>query len=171
MTQALDTIPLAHFVEIKGPHRKFEYLGKGVCTVNSLERKIDTFIMITGGSGITPIYQILRAVMQDREDKTKCVVLDSNRLLEDILCKTDLDAFAKADGEKCKLLYTLTKGPDDWQGLRGRIAAPLLKEHAARAAHEDGKAIVLICGPEALEKSVHQALTEDGWKEDDLLFF
>lgn len=171
MSQAMEALPIGHFVEFKGPIGKFEYLGAGRCTVNNVERNIKNFIMISGGSGITPIYQVLRAVMQESSDATRCVVLDSNRLLEDILCKTELDAFAKDNVEKCELLYTLTNGPDEWEGLRGRIAAPLLKKHAARAAHQEGKAIVLICGPEPLEKTAYEALLEDGWLKDDLLVF
>jgi nitrate reductase (NAD(P)H) len=171
LSQAIDALPIGHFVEFKGPIGKFEYLGRGVCAVNGRQRNINTILMICGGSGITPIFQVFRAVMQDKEDKTKCVVLDGNRLMEDILCKADLDGFAKDNDEKCQLLYTLTKAPDDWGGLRGRIAAPLLKEHCNRSAFGDEGAMVLICGPEALEKSVHQSLLEIGWKDDDLLFF
>lgn len=171
MSQAMDALPIGHFVDFKGPIGKFQYHGNGRCSVNNAERNIKTFIMISGGSGITPIYQVFRAIMQVKSDKTKCIVLDGNRLLEDILCKAELDAHAKDNDEKCQLLYTLTKAPDDWQGLRGRIAAPLLKEYASRSAHGEGDAMVLICGPEALEKSCHQALLDIGWKDDDLLFF
>ncbi|KAK5165365.1 uncharacterized protein LTR77_008894 [Saxophila tyrrhenica] len=171
MSQAMDALPVGHFVEFKGPIGKFRYLGHGRCTVNDVERRIKTFIMISGGSGITPIYQVFREIMQERSDDTRCVVLDSNRLLEDILCKEELDAHAKDNHEKCRLMYTLTSAPDGWEGLRGRIAAPLLKEHASRSAHGAGEAMVLVCGPEALEKTVHKALLEDGWKDDDLLFF
>lgn len=171
MSQAIDSIPIGHFAEFKGPVGKFEYLGSGKCAVNGVERKVKTFILVSGGSGITPIYQVLRAVMQEENDTTKCVVLDGNRLLEDILCKTDLDAFEKQDPERCKLIYTLTQAPDEWNGLRGRIAAPLLAEHVNREAFGQGDAMVLICGPEALEKSVHKALLESGWIDDDILFF
>lgn len=171
LSQALDALPIGHFVDFKGPIGKFGYTGKGLCSINGKERKVKNFLMISGGSGITPIYQVFRAVMQDKTDMTKCVVLNGNRLLEDILCKADLDALAKDNEDRCRLLYTLTKAPDDWQGLHGRIAAPLLKEHCDRSAFEEGGAMVLICGPEALEKSVHQALLEIGWKDEDLLFF
>ena len=171
MSQAMDQLPVGHFVDFKGPIGKFEYRGRGLCTVNGKERRVKTFLMICGGSGITPIYQVFRAIMRDGVDTTKTVLLNGNRLLEDILCKADLDAFAKDNEEKCKLMYTLTKAPDDWEGLRGRIAAPLLKEHCDRGEFGHGDAMVLICGPEALEKSVHQALLEIGWKDDDLLFF
>ena len=47
----------------------------------------------------------------------------------------------------------------------------MLKEHAERAEFYTGNAMVLICGPEPLERSVHAALLEIGWKEDEMLFF
>ena len=171
MSQAMDSLPIGHFVDFKGPIGKFEYRGRGLCAVNGKERRIKNFLMICGGSGITPIYQVFRAIMQDKEDSTRCVVLNGNRLLEDVLCKEDLDRFAADNAERCKLLYTLTKATDDWKGLRGRIAAPLLKEHCDRPSFAEGEAMVLICGPEALEKAAHEALLEIGWKDDDLLFF
>jgi nitrate reductase (NAD(P)H) len=171
MSSALDQIPIGHFVDFKGPIGKFEYIGKGICTVNGAARNVSTLYMICGGSGITPIYQVLRAVMQDREDPTKCVMLDGNRLAEDILLKADLDTYAKENVDKAKILHTLTQGTDDWTGLRGRIAAPLLEEHVSRKPHNDGEAMVLICGPEALEKSCHEALLALGWRDEELLFF
>jgi nitrate reductase (NAD(P)H) len=124
--------------------------------------------MICGGSGITPIFQVLRAVMQDKEDPTHCTVLNGNRLVEDILCREDLDTFAKKNPERCNLLHTLTKGPEDWQGLRGRIGAKLLEEYCVQ---RDGESLVLICGPEALEKSTKEALSAQGWRDEDLMFF
>lgn len=168
MTKALDSIPTGHWVDFKGPIGKFEYLGRGLCAVNGKERRVKRFFMICGGSGITPIFQVLRAVMQDKEDTTRCTVLNGNRLVEDILCREDLDAFARDNEDRCKLLYTLTQGPEDWEGLRGRIGAPLLKEHFVR---DEGESLVLICGPEALEKAAHKALSEQGWKDDELMFF
>ncbi|KAH7084508.1 nitrate reductase [Paraphoma chrysanthemicola] len=169
MTKALDSIPVGHWVDFKGPIGKFEYLGRGLCAVNGKERKVKKLYMICGGSGITPIFQVLRAVMQDKDDATHCTVLDGNRLIEDILCREDLDAFARENKEKCKLLYTLTQGPDDWQGLRGRIGPPLLQEHCPRSEATDS--LVLVCGPEALEKSTHKTLIEQGWRDEDLMFF
>lgn len=169
MTQAMDAIPIGHSIDFKGPIGKFEYLGGGRCSVNRSERYVKRFVMISGGSGITPIYQVLRAVVQDKGDPTQCTVLDGNRLLEDILCKADLDKFAMDNQQKCKLLYTLTQGPEDWKGLRGRIGRPLLEEHVGVLPKED--TLVLICGPESMEKSVHLTLNDMGWSDDDLLFF
>jgi nitrate reductase (NAD(P)H) len=174
MTKALDAIPIGHFVDFKGPTGKFEYLGKGNCTINGKERHVKRFIMVSGGSGITPIFQVLRAVLKDSEDPTRCVVLDGNRLEEDILCRDHLDALVKGQEEKCKLLYTLTKPPETWTGLTGRIGKELLEKEVGRfgtsglAPREE---LVLICGPETLEKSVHKLLNDLGWRDEDLLFF
>ena len=70
MSQALDSIPIGHFVDFKGPIGQFQYFGNGLCTVNEVERRVQKFVMISGGSGITPMYQVLRAVMHDEADDT-----------------------------------------------------------------------------------------------------
>ncbi|KAB8337316.1 hypothetical protein FH972_021617 [Carpinus fangiana] len=170
MSQAMDALPVGHFVDFKGPIGKFEYLGKGRCSVNGKVREdVKEFVMICGGSGITPIYQVFRAVMRDRDDKTKCTVLNGNRLVEDILCRKELDDLAMGNDEKCKLLHTLSQAPDDWTGLRGRIGKDLFNKHALKC--DKGSRMVLICGPEALEKSAHKELKAMGWKDEDMLFF
>ncbi|KAI9669461.1 MAG: hypothetical protein M1817_004686 [Caeruleum heppii] len=173
MTKAMEALPIGHFVDFKGPIGKFEYLGRGQSSINGRERKVKCFYMICAGSGITPIFQVLRAVMQDDEDQTRCVVLDSNRLVEDILCKEDLDTYAQQNKDRCKVLYTLTQPPEDWQGMRGRLSGHTVREHLKREGEGEGEGdtLVLICGPEALEKSLHTALNQQGWPDQDLLFF
>lgn len=169
MTKALDALPLGHSLDIKGPIGKFEYLGRGVCSINGKEkRKINRFYMVCGGSGITPIYQVLRAVLQDKEDTTRCTVLYGNRTVDDILCREDLDAFEKSNGDRCRILHTLTKGGEEWVGRRGRIGEAMLREECVRG--EDGS-MVLVCGPEALEKATCEALRKLGWGEDEILVF
>ena len=167
MTKALDALPIGHSIDFKGPIGKFEYLGRGRCSINGVEREVKKFFMICAGSGVTPIYQVFRAVMHDPEDKTHCIVLNGNRRFGDILCKEDLDRFATGNGHRCRLLYTLTQAPEEWTGLRGRIGQALLTEYVS----PQDEAMVLICGPEALEKSAHSILNGLGWKDGDLHFF
>jgi nitrate reductase (NAD(P)H) len=171
MTKALDAIPIGHFVDFKGPIGKFEYLGRGSCTIGGKPRRVKRFVMICGGSGITPIFQVLRAVMKDAEDETKCLLLDGNRLEEDILCREDMDSLIKGNETRCRLLHALTQPTDSWTGLRGRVGKELLEKEVGRCENKEGEELVLICGPEALEKSVHRVLNQMGWKDEDLLFF
>lgn len=180
MSLALESIPIGHFVDFKGPIGKFQYLGQGLVSLNNNNNNqpppqsavpLKKFYMICAGSGITPIYQVLRSIMLNPSDPTNCLVIDGNRLVEDILCKNDLDFYATNFAEKCQLLYTLTQAPEDWTGLRGRISKTLLGEFVDRKRHAEGEAMVLICGPEALEKSCHVALRELGWRDEELMFF
>ncbi|KAK6196839.1 hypothetical protein LQW54_011154 [Pestalotiopsis sp. IQ-011] len=171
MTQALDAIPVGHFVDFKGPTGKFEYLGRGLCTISGKQRNIKRFIMICGGSGITPIFQVLRAVMKDPQDITRCVVLDGNRVEEDILCREEMDAMVRGNEHKCRLLYSLSKPEPTWTGLRGRMTKELFEAEAGPPGSADGDQLVLVCGPEALESSVRSTFADMGWKDEDLLFF
>jgi nitrate reductase (NAD(P)H) len=170
MTQALDAISVGDPVEFKGPVGKFEYLGRGRCSIGGRERQVRRFVMVCAGSGITPIFQVLRAVMKDREDETRCLVLDGNRVEEDILCRKDLDEMAGENKEKCEIVYTLTKPGPEWEGLKGRMDKGFF-ESKVGAPSGDRDTLVLICGPEALEKSVQDIFTTMGWKDEDLLFF
>ena len=167
MSQAMDQLPIDYGIDFKGPIGKFEYLGKGSYSLNGKKKPVKQFLMICGGSGVTPIFQVYRAVMRDAKDNTQCIVLDGNRLEEDILCREELDALSIQGAGRGKVIYTLTKGGDNWAGLRGRIDAALVKKYSKNS----GEIVALICGPEAMEKSIHQALRADGWEDDQMVFF
>lgn len=167
MTMALDTLSLGSQIDCKGPTGRFEYLGNGRVLISGKERNLRSFKMICGGTGITPVFQVLRAVMQDTQDPTTCVVLDGNRLEEDILCRSELDDYVAEDNMKCTVVHTLSKPSDSWKGRRGRISEDLLKEFAA----PEEASMVLLCGPEALEKSAKKILLAQGWSEAGLHFF
>lgn len=171
MTQALDAIPTGHAVDFKGPVGKFEYLGKGECSISGKQRHVSRFIMICAGSGVTPIFQVLRAVADDSLDETKCLVLDGNRGEEDILCREELDALAAKSDGRATLIHTLTRGSDSWTGLRGRMDKAFFEKQVGQCEQADGSELVLVCGPEPLEKSVREVFAALGWRQDDLLFF
>ncbi|KAK8128485.1 hypothetical protein PG984_009593 [Apiospora sp. TS-2023a] len=128
MTQALDSIPIGHFVDFKGPTGRFEYIGRGMCSIGAAQRKVKRFIMICGGSGITPIFQVLRAAMKDSGDPTRCLVLDGNRSEEDILLGPELTDLMAGNEHRFRLLHSLSRPGDGWTGRRGRIDADLLEK-------------------------------------------
>lgn len=167
MTVALDALPLGHAVDFKGPVGKFEYRGAGLCAINGTPRRVNAFKMICGGSGITPIYQVASAVLRDEGDKTHCTVLYGNRGEEDVLCREQLEAFERENGERCRVVHTLSQAGGRWSGMRGRIGEELLTRYCGV---EEGS-VVLVCGPEALEKSVASILRGMGWRDEDVIFF
>jgi nitrate reductase (NAD(P)H) len=174
MTKALEALAVAETVEFKGPVGKFEYLGRGRCAIGPQTRQVRRFVMICGGSGVTPIFQVLRAVMQDRGDGTRCVVLDGNRTEEDILCREEIDGLTEGREEQCRVVHTLSKPGEKWERGKGRIGRRLLEEEVGRfgqTGYAEGEELVLICGPEPLEKEVKEILNGLGWGNEYLLFF
>ncbi|PNY23972.1 Nitrate reductase [Tolypocladium capitatum] len=170
MTQVLDSVPVGHSVDFKGPVGKFEYLGKGLCTVSGKQRRVRRFNMVCGGSGVTPILQVLRAMTKDYDDPTECVMLDGNRAEEDILCRLQLDAMVGSAKHRCRLLHTLTRPSPVWTGRKGRMDKALMEAEIG-PCKKAGTDMVLICGPEAMEKSVQETLSGLGWTDEDILFF
>ncbi|KAJ7892818.1 hypothetical protein B0H14DRAFT_3105104 [Mycena olivaceomarginata] len=167
MSTAIDSLPIGHEVDFKGPIGKFEYHGGGEYSLTGGRRQAKKFLMICGGSGVTPIYQVFRAVMRDRQDPTTCIVLNCNRTEEDILGRESIDALVSEGRGRGKVIYTLTKGSERWNGLRGRINGQLVNEHCPYAQDT----VVLICGPEGMERNIRGLLEENGWKEEQIVFF
>ena len=173
MTTALDKVAIGSALEFKGPVGKFKYIGQGVASIAGEKRPVSSFVMICGGSGITPIFQVFRAIVLDANDTTPCTVLDGNRNEDDILCRREIDDLylvaqrKTPEGGGCKVMHTLTNPPLGWTGLCGRISEDLLQQEAAPAENR----LALICGPPAMEKSVRDILERMGWKKSDLFFF
>lgn len=187
MTLALDSLPVGHAVDFKGPIGHFEYLGRGCCAVGSgkavRRRRVRRFVMICGGSGITPVFQVLRAVLAASadDDPTRCLLLDGNRTAADILCRAELDALAAAHQDRFQVVHVLSRPhPDDgWNGLCGRMDAAFFLHHVGRPPpppppppHDRrGRDLVLVCGPEPMEASVRQIFPDMGWAKEDIHFF
>lgn len=169
LTVPLDKLPIGAEVDYRlSSHCKFEYLGRGRVTVDGKERNISSFNMICGGSGITPMFQVFRAVLQDAEDTTTCTLLDGNRTEDDIMCRSELASFVSCDTKnKLKVIHTLTQASESWCGYRGRISKDLISRHITRSKDS----MVLICGPASLETAVKKMLLEQHWNDEDVFFF
>ncbi|KAL1838351.1 hypothetical protein VTJ49DRAFT_2782 [Mycothermus thermophilus] len=183
MTQALASLPLGHPVEFKGPLGRFEYLGSARCKVGGEKtRTVKRFVMVCGGSGVTPVYAVLKAVAREWRRAAgeegegggalppSCLLLDGNTTEEDILLRAELDEIKQAGGERCRVVHTLSRPGEGWTGLRGRMDRGFFeREVGAPPAERD--AMVLVCGPEGMEKAAKEAFLGMGWLEEDLLFF
>jgi len=89
------------------------------------------FGMIAGGTGITPMLQIIKAIIRGRpknggKDTTKVDLIFANVNLEDILLKDDLDVLAKED-EGFRVHYVLNNPPEKWDGGVGFVTPDMIK--------------------------------------------
>ena len=72
--------------------------------------------MIAGGSGITPMYQILEQALKDKANKTKFTLIFANVTPKDILLKEEFDDLQKKHPETLKVVYTVDKPDAEWKG-------------------------------------------------------
>ena len=85
------------------------------------------FGMIAGGTGITPMLQIIRAVIRGRKagDTTEIDLIFANVNQEDILLQEDLDQLAKED-KGFRVHYVLNNPPEGWTGGVGFVTPEMM---------------------------------------------
>lgn len=71
--------------------------------------------MIAGGTGITPMLQIIRQVFKDENDGTELWLLYANQTESDILLRKELEEVQAAHSERFHLHYTLDRPEEGWK--------------------------------------------------------
>lgn len=118
--------------------------------------------MVAGGTGITPMYQLIRAICEDPTDDTHVTLLYGNKTEKDILLRSKLDGFASRYPQNFQVNYVLSDPPENWRSGKGRVTKEMVEEKFPRPS-KDTKA--LLCGPPGLVESMKKALVELGWDE------
>ncbi|XP_037496016.1 NADH--cytochrome b5 reductase 1-like [Jatropha curcas] len=122
--------------------------------------RVGEFGMIAGGSGITPIFQITRAILENPADKTNLHLIYANTTYEDILLKDELDGFASKFPSRFKVFYVLSQPPEAWDGGVGHITKEMIQIHCPPpASHVQ----ILRCGPPGMNKAVAAHLNAIGY--------
>lgn len=102
--------------------------------------------MIAGGTGITPMLQIIRAIARDPEDKTTVSLLYANVTEGDILLRKELDEAVIASEGRLEVYHVLNKPPAGWTQGEGFVSKDLIAEKLAKALDADENKL-LMCGP------------------------
>jgi cytochrome-b5 reductase len=134
-------------VKVRGPKGFFKYTP-------TLSRHIG---MIAGGTGITPMLQIIRAALKNPADRTKLSLIYANVNLEDILLKKELDVLAAKHPHRFTVYYVLNSPPEGWTGGSGFISKEQIEKHMPLSG-SDVK--VLMCGPPPMMTAMKKHLAE-----------
>ncbi|KAG5245873.1 nitrate reductase family protein [Salix suchowensis] len=144
MTQYLDSLSLGSVIDVKGPLGHVEYAGRGKLLVHDKPKFAKKLTMLAGGTGITPIYQVIQAVLKDPEDKTEMYVVYASRTEDDILLREELDSWAK-EHERLKVWHVIQKSTKEgWQYSTGIVTESILREHVPEGSEDT---LALACGP------------------------
>ncbi|EJD52506.1 nitrate reductase [Auricularia subglabra TFB-10046 SS5] len=167
MSVGFDSLVPGDQVELKGPFGSFIWQGRGTALYRGVESRYEEIGMVCAGSGITPIVQVLRAILDDAEDSTVRVwLICANRTEADILLREELDALQAMHGQqRFAVFHTLSDAvPLGWMYGRGRVSDAILHEHLP-APSERG--LILACGPNVMiQETVRPGLEKCGWDNE-----
>lgn len=156
MMKHLEAMQIGDMIEIRGPKGAMQYS-------TSYAKHIG---MIAGGTGITPMYQLIRAICDDETDSTQMSLLYANNTEDDILLRKELNDLAMRFPKKFQVQYVLSQAGEGWKGYRGFVSLDLIKKYLA-PADESNK--TLLCGPPPMINAMKKALAGLGWKEPGVL--
>ncbi|KAI8047191.1 uncharacterized protein B0P05DRAFT_566679 [Gilbertella persicaria] len=152
MSQHLNNLNIGDKIAVKGPKGAFSYTP-------NMAREIG---MVAGGTGITPMYQIIAAILRNPNDKTKISLIFGNVTKSDILLESELEALAAKHPDQFTIYHVLNEAPDEnWNQGVGFITKDILAERLSKCAND---VKILVCGPPPLVKAVTNATTELGYE-------
>eukprot|EP00760_Papus_ankaliazontas_P030394 PhM_4_TR4803/c0_g1_i1/m.46038/K00326/E1.6.2.2; cytochrome-b5 reductase len=127
-------------VDMKGPFEKLAY------TPN----KYKHIGMIAGGTGITPMYQVMKEVAANSKDTTKVSLIYLCRSEEDVLLADEL---SKLGALKNFYVYVAVDKPKKgWMGGVGHITQDMVRNIIPAPGTKDS--LVMVCGPPGMMSAV-----------------
>lgn len=154
------TLKIGDSMKVKGPK------GAMVYTPNMCRR----IGMIAGGTGITPMLQVIRAIVRGRprnggRDTTQVDLIFANVNRDDILLKDDLDALAR-DDDRFTVYYVLNNPPEAWDGGVGFVTPDMIRDRLPPPG-PDMK--ICVCGPPPMVQAMKKATESLGYTKARLV--
>eukprot|EP00347_Sterkiella_histriomuscorum_P007280 403349566 len=165
-TQYMDQIQEGSVLKITGIGGDIQYDGYSNFLIRNqstklMEKKTYKNVgMIAGGSGITPMFQLVQTVADLKNDFTSLSLIYSNRTPYDIILDEDLTDYEKAG----KLYYfPIVQAPDEnWTLGSGRITPQMIESFMPPKNRDDS--IILVCGSQILKDEVLSVFKEMDYK-------
>jgi ring-1,2-phenylacetyl-CoA epoxidase subunit PaaE len=123
------------------------------------ETSADRLYLFAGGSGITPVYAILRDVLAN-DDRARVTLVYANRSKDAVIFREAIDELVRANPERLALLSVLEQS-DEYAQLTGRLDA----ENCAAVCEVlevPTDARCFLCGPEPMMDAVRATLLARG---------
>ncbi|CAO3656551.1 unnamed protein product [Mucor hiemalis] len=152
LSQYLHKMKIGDKIGVRGPKGAFIYTP-------NMAKEIG---MVAGGTGITPMLQIIRAILRNPKDKTKIKLIFGNVTKNDILLEKELEELVAKHPEQFEVYHVLNEAPDEsWTQGIGFITKQILEERLPKPSNDIK---ICVCGPPPLVKAVTNATTEMGFQ-------
>jgi len=156
MSQYLDAMKPGQTIDVRGPSGRLVYKRQGLIEITVDKKappkvkRVKKIGMIAGGTGITPMYQLIKDICKHPEDTTQISLIFANQSEDDILMRTELEEYAKNYKEKFNLWYTIDKSiKPDWSYDIGFVNDEMIAKHLPAPGPDT---IILMCGPPPMIK-------------------
>lgn len=143
MSKYIGDLKIGDTLEMKGPIPKYPYQP-------NIKKKIG---MVAGGTGITPMLQVIDAALADPSDKTEISLIFANESDSDIILKEKIDHLA-ATHKNFKVFYVVSKpwlSGWFWWGGVGYITKDMIKQHLPPPDKDN---LIMVCGPPGMMDAI-----------------
>ena len=123
------------------------------------------YVMIAGGSGITPIYSMIGAILKF-EPKSKITLLYANRNLNSIIFKEKLEQWTKEFSTQLEVKHFLSEEENPKKAIKGYITRISLEEMLKQ--YGKSKLDFYLCGPEIMTNKLLDDLASLGVAKDKI---
>jgi cytochrome-b5 reductase len=152
ISRYLNEIGLHRSVRISGP------LGRPFAS------SLPNLGMLAGGTGITPMLQIIGAIVRNPADMTVVSLVFANVTEHDILLKENLDELA-AKYPNFYVHYVVERPSPQWTGGMGYITNDIVERQLGPCGQ------LLICGPQGFIDCARRIVGELGYGDDSVVVF
>ncbi|KAJ1550293.1 NADH-cytochrome b5 reductase, partial [Nowakowskiella sp. JEL0078] len=147
----VDKMKIGESASFRGPNGGFIYTPNMVKSIG----------MIAGGTGITPMYQIIKAIIANPDDVTEVNLIFANVNESDILLRDELENIV-ANHKNIKLFHVLNIPPENWTGGVGFVSKEIISQHCPPPTQNSK---ILICGPPPMVKAMATICEDLGYEK------
>ncbi|MBS3914033.1 MAG: ferredoxin--NADP reductase [Bacteroidetes bacterium] len=155
-----DNLNVGDTIEVMPPYGKF--------TVVPDANRSTTYVLIAGGSGITPMMGIAKAVLKE-EPLSNIILLYANRNPDSVIFKNTLAEMEKNSNGRLKIIHNYDSAPLTWFGLKGFLTED--KMHNILHSKIGGNFTTFgyyICGPSPMMDVVKKGLAKAGVSNENI---
>lgn len=126
------------------------------------------YVLLGGGSGITPLMSIIKSVL-DIESGSKVTLIYANKSENDIIFRSKLDELQSQFGGRIKVIHSLDEASASWTGLSGLLTKMSILSMVQDIMNVDTLSKSFwICGPGGFMEEVQSALGFLGIDKSDI---
>lgn len=141
----------------------------GHFTLDYHSQKNNHYMMIAGGSGITPLLSLTKSILVN-EPNSRVTLLYCSRSEEQIIFKDQLESLEGKFPGKLKTIHNLTQPSNNWTGLKGRMDQGKVRDFLSQQEYSDTEKIqYLACGPDGLMETTLKTLEGMGVDKANVL--